>query len=200
MDSNLSTEMPDDDELLAALRRRASERATRIDSDDAPPPLPPVAVPDLVSLVEGKLGMALHPFLRRVYTEVANGGFGPGYGLRVLSLLPDDASLVHIYESFREGGSWPQGVLPLWDWGDAAWSCIDNASLEGTIITHDDVEGAIETEYHIRSWLRAWVGGVNLWEHIYEDKEVTVTNPFTKKPMLTKVRGFARGKRWTRRP
>jgi len=137
----------------------------------------------------------MHPFLRRLYLEVANGGFGPGYGL--LSLEDNRESLAWVYQEFRAGG-WPEGLLPLWDWGCAAWSCLDGDSHAGLIVTHDDVEGPTETSFTIRSWLGAWVNGVDLWREIYEDKPATIINPFTKKPMTTTVRGRAKGKRWSR--
>lgn len=49
---------------------------------DAPhePPRPPLSPSD-VDEAERRMGVALPPLLRRVYTEVGDGGFGPEFGL-----------------------------------------------------------------------------------------------------------------------
>jgi hypothetical protein len=39
------------------------------------------AMKSVVTNCEKRLGFALPTFLRRLYLEVGNGGFGPGYGL-----------------------------------------------------------------------------------------------------------------------
>ena len=44
-------------------------------------PLPAPATPEQLSEAERRLGVELPPLLRRLYLEVANGGFGPGSGL-----------------------------------------------------------------------------------------------------------------------
>lgn len=63
-------------------RRYAINRHT----DPADLPLPqdfvfPPATAQQVAETEGMLGFALPPLLRELFTTVANGGFGPGYGL-----------------------------------------------------------------------------------------------------------------------
>src|ERR1700690_934790 len=45
------------------------------------PTLPPPATPDAVRIAEEAIGFRFPPFLTRVWTEIANGGFGPGYGI-----------------------------------------------------------------------------------------------------------------------
>src|SRR5260370_17606364 len=59
---------------------------------------------------EADLGFRLDPFLRRVYTEVSDGGIGPGYGLLPLS---GERNLSSVYADFRSHG-WPQRLLPAW--------------------------------------------------------------------------------------
>ena len=169
-----------------------------------------------VSAAEAELGFSLHPLLIRVYTEVADGGIGPGYGLLPLGaraasgLRPPAAaaragasSLCGTYRTLRTGGHenewprrWPEQLLPLWDWGGAIWTCLDVVSPAGDIVTHDDVAGATLTVFHLRTWLAAWVSGVDLWKEIYDDKVATILNPFTRKPVETKVRGAAKGTPW----
>jgi len=197
MDSNQrKTNINTDETLLARLRTRAMDPLTRTDARASTDSLLyPPAPPEAIASVEACLGFALHPFLKRIYLEVANGGFGPGYGL--LSLADsggesDRDSLSSVYLEFHDD-DWPEKLLPLWDWGGAAWSCLDGNSSEGTIVTHDDVDGATKTSFNLRSWLQAWVDGVDLWKEIYEDKDAILMNPFTRKPVSTKVRGVAKG-------
>jgi hypothetical protein len=194
--------MHGDDELIGELKARIMDRLRRRDASvesSAPANLPAIAA--TIAATEADLGFPLHPFLRRIYGEVANGGFGPGYGLLPLSDPgePEAKTLTSVYQEFRAGGRWPEKLLPLWDWGGATWSCVDGTSSEGIIVTHDDMVGSTETSFTLRSWLRSWVDGIDLWKEIYEDKDRVITNPFTKKPVTTKVYGFAKGKPWVPR-
>lgn len=50
---------------------------------DHEPLVPPLSVQQLKS-IETRLGMTLPELFRRVYTEVGDGGFGPGYGIYAL--------------------------------------------------------------------------------------------------------------------
>jgi hypothetical protein len=146
----------------------------------------------VIARAETDLGFRLDPFLRRVYAEVSDGGIGPGYGLLPLS---GERTLTSVYADFRSHG-WSEKLLPAWDWGDAIWSCVDGGDPEGHIVTHDDAGGSMLTNFTTRSWLQAWVDGVDLWKELYEDKEATIINPFTRKPVATKVRGTAKGRPW----
>jgi len=177
----------EDDLLIDAVRTKATSRAEleKIGQRTCAEPASEIDVAN----AETALGFELDALLKRVYLEVADGGVGPGYGSQRLA---GDGSLVKSYLSFLSG-QWPDGLLPVWDWGDAIWSCVD---LEGRIVTHDDVNGPILTTFTVTTWLQAWVGGVDLWRQMYEDKEATVINPFTKKPVTTKVRGRVKGLRW----
>jgi hypothetical protein len=187
-----------DEQLIARIRARATDPATRADTRRrSSTSLPPPATLELVEATEAALGFPLPAFLRRLYLEIANGGFGPGYGMLALAVPGPDPqgedSLPATYQAFHFD-AWPERLLPLWDWGDAAWSCVDCGSAEGVIVTHDDVVGPTETSFTLRTWLGAWSESVDLWCEIYEDSDAIITNPFTKKPVRTKVRGVARGR------
>ena len=81
-------------------------------------PLPPPATLQAVAEAEALLGFSLPPLLSQLYTTVANGGFGPGYGivgLRGGYLEHDDIALhdgtgldlVGLYYGFRKYGDVP---------------------------------------------------------------------------------------------
>jgi hypothetical protein len=73
----------------------------------APPlPMPTIAPPATVAEVDAAevaLGFAIPPLLRRLYTEVGNGGFGPNYGLEgvpTIPPVPGTADIVALYEMY----------------------------------------------------------------------------------------------------
>src|SRR5262249_9212556 len=67
-------------QLLEAIRARASDPERQ--SDMAPwSPLPAPATAGELAAAESRLGFPVPPVIRRVYADVANGGFGPGHGL-----------------------------------------------------------------------------------------------------------------------
>ena len=79
-----------------------------------PPSLRPAATPPMLAAAEASLGRPLPPTIRRVYGEVADGGFGPGSGLLGL------ADAVATYHAFRvrppmapAGEAWPEWLLPI---------------------------------------------------------------------------------------
>jgi hypothetical protein len=130
-----------------------------------------------VAQVETLLAGALPRLWRRVYLEVGNGGFGPGYGLTgLISGAKDDQghSASDLYTSFRtpdpEDSSWrwPEGLLPVCHWGCAIQSCIDARDSHGRVVRFDpnghgpDVgwEGAWWVEApSAEAWWGAWLAG-----------------------------------------
>lgn len=181
------TDSSGDDELLERLRAEAPPPRVR-----APVARVAPASEEVVAAVERAAGGPLDSFLRRVYREVADGGIGPGYASLPLA---GDESVLSTYAAFRSAGpaagDWPEGLLPIWDWGCATWSCVDPA---GSVVTSDQGRLTL-TPFNVRSWLRAWLEGVDLWSEIYEDERATILDPFTRRPVLTK-KGAARGRPW----
>lgn len=174
------------DDLLQALRDKRSDPAARTDTQRARPLYPPTTDAVVVA-AEREMGLALPPLLRRVYVEVGNGGFGPGFGLLGLAGGHADVDGRHLPEKYlllRSQG-WPASLLPLWDWGCGSWSCADAATTEGTIVTMDEY-GRTRTAFSLASWLHEWARGTNLYEEIYEMGSAIILNPFTRKPMAIK--------------
>lgn len=142
----------------------------------------PLATIDDLAEAEEQLGFELPPFLKRLYLEVGNGGFGPGYGLLPLNdhhtsstTLID--SLVANYLGMRSFSQkdidkfwtdeeekpalWPERVLIICDWGCNIYSCLNCSSLDLPILRMDSnrnflVEWAIEAS-SIQQWLEAWL-------------------------------------------
>jgi hypothetical protein len=167
------------------VRTRALAPETRIDSDTIPTPnLPAPASVEDVEASEQRLGFSLPPFLVRLYREVGNGGFGPGFGtLGIRNGFTDDEgkTIVDLYEAFLEADdTWPARVLPLWDWGCAVWSCLDCSN--GAIVTSSE-DGLTRTEFSVEEWFKSWARGENLFNRIFSSRQATMLNPFTQKPM-----------------
>jgi len=181
-----------EDELIKAIRARAAQPKLRIDMTTVDtPPLYAGASTTALDVAEAQLGFPLPPLLRRLYTEVGNGGFGPGAGLVGVEgghTDVDGQTLVALYRALRAQG-WPEGLLPACDWGGGAWASIDQ---EGAIVTVDEA-GATRTRFDLGEWLEAWVSGVDLQAETFELVDGIMTNPFTKKPMAVKHRGRAKG-------
>jgi len=94
---------------------------------------------------------------------LANGGFGPGVGLLGLAggyPDPDGRAAVVRYEWLR-GQGWREHLLPAFDWGDGAWSCVDLSTPNGLIVTADDV-GFTATRFDVESWFKEWLSGTPL--------------------------------------
>ena len=101
------------DTLIQRIQTRGEDPELRISLGKSKSLFPPTTF-ETVAAAEVRLGFRLPPLLRRIYTEVANGGIGPGTGLVGLSggALAYDGSgkpynLVEYYFLYRK-----QEVLP----------------------------------------------------------------------------------------
>ena len=115
--------------------------------------LPPVSEDD-VARAETQLGFALPSFLRRLYREVGNGGFGPGYGLFPLdSGSASLDSVVTAYAAMRamtqqdidenwedeedKPSLWPERILMICDWGCNIYSLLNCSSPDLQMLRMD---------------------------------------------------------------
>jgi SMI1 / KNR4 family (SUKH-1) len=137
---------------------------------------------------ERQLGFQLPPLLKRLYTEVGNGGFGPGHGL--LSTVPlssVDRPMPLYYSTLRSRrGDWPVGVVPFSDWGCLIVSCVDLSSdstdppvlrFEPNMSHADTVQfwkdkafrgtGLVPESDKLSSWFEDWINGKEMFERPY---------------------------------
>ncbi|MEU5532080.1 SMI1/KNR4 family protein [Streptomyces sp. NPDC020362] len=107
-----------DDEVVEAVRTAARGRS-----------LPPPAAPEAVTAAEDVIGFPVPPLLRRLYTEVANGGFGPAEGVLGVRGGHAQGHFLDIAELYQEGpdpsGTVPAGLVLMYDWGCTLWSLAD---------------------------------------------------------------------------
>ncbi|MEO7590567.1 MAG: SMI1/KNR4 family protein [Byssovorax sp.] len=180
----------DNEQLVTAVRKRAEDRSKRTDNVDRDcPELGPLASPEVVLAAERAMGCALNPLHRQLFAEVANGGFGPGFGLVGLpggTLDGEGRSLVDLREILWLDAytPLPHPVVPLCEWGCGIWSCLDGET--GAVLTMDEY-GLKDIGQMFPAWLEDWVSGVSLMSRMIVHEERTIINPFTKQPMKAKL-------------
>lgn len=131
-------------------------------ADEDQTPQPPVDE-ELLTAVTGALGFPLPELLVRLYTEIGDGGFGPGYELLPLH-AEEGESLLGVYETMVDPGTtWPRGVVPIIDWGCgmyAAVDCLDDRGavllFEPNVFSGDWAEVWFLDNDDLADWLRSW--------------------------------------------
>jgi hypothetical protein len=129
--------------------------------------LPAPADESTIAAAEASMGVRLPSALRRVYAEVADGGFGPGEGLLPVSHVVRMLDELRSPGMMPEGRVWPAGLLPLVSM-DPGWDCVDAAT--GRVIAWDpeDLDERVsdrtwaaafrEIQPSVEAWLTDWVG------------------------------------------
>jgi hypothetical protein len=131
--------------------------------------LPGPADPAAIASLESSLGAALPLFLRRVYLEVADGGFGPGGGLMGVAAAGAAYARMREGSELPRGRAWPDALLPVVE-RDPGFYCVDCSSADGRVVDWDPEElGEFSGEKafaksftdeapSVESWLATWVG------------------------------------------
>src|SRR5258705_3289435 len=115
-------------------------------------------------------GQGMPPMLRRLFLEVANGGFGPRRGIlgvrgHGLTYNGDWTDLLHVYRAFSP--RMPREMLWLFDWGCAIWSLVDCSRPEGQMWVWDPngaedpspANSLFRQAMTLTDWLAAWLHG-----------------------------------------
>jgi len=125
----------------------------------------PAALADVRS-IEQALEVTFPPFLVRLYTEVADGGFGPGSGLLSLAGLLKETRIRRAGEDLPRRRRWRATLLPLVQL-DPGWTCVDTAT--GAVIDWDPEDltewasaerfraSFSERSPSLQAWLGQWV-------------------------------------------
>ena len=127
------------------------------------------ASPGDVDRAEAALGFGLPSFLRRVYLEIADGGFGPGGGLLSVAGAVAAWERMRTGEELPRGRAWPEALLPVVE-RDPGFYCVDCSSAVGRVVDLDPEELAeysgekafaksfSEEAPSVEAWLETWVG------------------------------------------
>jgi len=173
-------------DVVLTVRERLRTRIT--DQDDVQRSKPGRrATADSLAQDEQAFGYALPNLLKRLYAEIGNGGFGPGYGLIGLtSGVPDDQkrTALEAYALYRgqdpddPSWRWPAGMLPICNWGCAIYSCIDCSKASFPMVIFDPNAHAEDGNWGdaffpecetFDQWIQLWAAGSNLWDRMYGD-------------------------------
>lgn len=134
---------------------------------DADAALAPLATEADLAAVEGATGVTFPLDLRRLYLEVADGGFGPAPGLHPLRAVRDTYLDLTSTPPGRRGQAWPPALIPITT-NNPGHHCVDAPS--GAVIFWDEEEladGPSDRVWRrsfkpeaadLGAWLEAWVG------------------------------------------
>lgn len=177
--TRLSFDDPAPDHLIKAALEAGAPEAVKYFSDvPYEPPYPPISEADLHAC-EQRIGHELPELLRRVYTEVSNGGFGPSYDLlglppgghRAYEVGPD---ALEEYEKYPEVSSvlgfplvaagcsmyWYMSLTqpgnPVCLWDADGWDFPDEQSPEVGIVT---------IAPSLAEWFDGWANGYDWHDH-----------------------------------
>jgi hypothetical protein len=143
-----------DDEVVETLRTVARART-----------LPPPATSEAVAEAEEVIGFPLPPLLRRLYLEVANGGFGPHKGILGVRGGTAQGNFADIADLYRDGpdpsGRIRAGLVLIYDWGCTIWSLVDFRDPNGAMWCNHEGEH--------------WPQGMNLAEWLTSTLEGALT-------------------------
>lgn len=131
------------DELFAKSVRRYVVHLANKGADDAHSLAHRPLTEQEICGAERRLGFALPSVLRTLYAGVANGGFGPAYGLLGLvagARQEDGNDAIMMYEQLRQRDPndshwrWPEKLLPVVNLGCAMFFGVDCSSDDGMVI------------------------------------------------------------------
>jgi hypothetical protein len=134
------------DDLLDRVRARAVDPETRIGSRLGVRSLPAPASDDCIKKARADLCFDLPEDRCALYSRIANGGYGPAYGLIGLSggaLNLDGFDIVGLYNHYSAAvldfpqRMWPAGIVPICEWGCAIYVCLDCRTPKSPVITFD---------------------------------------------------------------
>ncbi len=167
-------------DLIAQLRTRRP----RVDMEFGGGSCPPLSR-DGVAGIEVRLGFTLPVLLVDIYAEIANGGFGPGYGLLGLGDGGFADDLGHTADALYLKNArpdpqlatwaWPKGLLPVSHMGCAIYHCVDCQSGRMIIFEPswwDETEplptALFDTGVNLPEWLTFWAQGGKPWD-LFDD-------------------------------
>jgi hypothetical protein len=131
--------------------------------------LPPLTAAPASAIADAESGLG-YPFpalLRRLYAELGNGGFGPGYGLLGLAGGHTDGGKTAL--AVKKGWkALPPALLPICTWGCGIYSFLDCSTPDGPMwawdpnpVSSDELDSALfAQDTTFSAWLGRWTEGL----------------------------------------
>jgi hypothetical protein len=178
------------DHLIQSVAARVCIPERRTDATDVVmPEIGPMVSHEQLERCEASLGFRLPEILRRLYLEIGNSGFGPGYGLFPIpnGVAAAERTILSLYEEFRRPSDpgiwkWPAGLLMICDWGCLIRSCVYAIAPEAQIFTSTEY-GVHRSQWKLETWLSDWASNVDLWEVMTETDLGFAPHPITGETM-----------------
>ncbi|MFB7538300.1 SMI1/KNR4 family protein [Streptomyces zaomyceticus] len=172
----------DDDALLERLHALAHGAGGVVPHPTVMPtgPFPPLAAVEL-ERAERKIGYRLPDLLRRIYTEIGDGGFGPEGGLasltegrRAAGDLTDWHCALSIHDQ-RAGWAPPRSWFYLTGGGCSMEWYVSLLAVDHPVLLYDadgwepkrgqdSHDGLRYAASSLRQWLWTWADGDNVWD------------------------------------
>jgi hypothetical protein len=130
-----------------------------------PDPLPAPATDDAIAAAEFAIRRPLPEGLRRLYAEIADGGFGPGDGLFALDRLAAEYVALTSEPAGPQNQPWPANLLPLID-NQPGYDCLDLEYGEVICWDPEEIEGYSDAAWRrsfkvqartLTAWIEQWL-------------------------------------------
>ena len=159
-------------DIIARLQTRVAQHPST-DLECQPPIYPaPTLSDEDIARAEEQLGFPLPMTLKRLYLHVANGGYGPGWGIlpmdhpTKLSVIGWDRYCRANWDNGSPPPNWPDRFIRFCEWGCSIWSGIECSSKSCAVIRFTPDRHATELADNLvlecdslTDWLFSWVNG-----------------------------------------
>lgn len=137
-----------------------------------------------IEKAEIQLGFVLPSLLRMVYASIANGwsgfiGLEGGEVDEWENSLPSRYKMVRLSHPAYPQCSWPEGLVPLKNWGCNIWSCMHCQRMRNPIVRFDP--NLIEYDDYPKSFAESFsreAGSLRSWLKAYAERRVAFGPPF----------------------
>ena len=165
------------DPLIEAIKARVSQpgRRTMMEEQFRKTTIVyPVVTLEQIQTAEAQLGFRLPDFMRALYLEVGNGGYGPAYGIvglegghevlgknLVQNCLPYH-DLERIMNEIGEpltGVSWGNQFIVYCDWGCGSTTVLDCADPAIPVYAYAEGDVSLHSSKMLRQWWQDWLDG-----------------------------------------
>jgi hypothetical protein len=147
--------------------------------DRDPEPLPAPASEARIAEAEKEIGRELPAALRRLYADIADGGFGPGGGLFGLVRAAEEYKGMTREPAGPQNQPWPSNLLPLSD-REPGYDCLDLDSGQMIAWDPEEIDGYSDAAWRrsfkyeasdLAAWLEEWLGRPTAGERLQGQRQ-----------------------------
>lgn len=169
---------------------------SRLKEHSNPAAFPPTSEA-AVKQAELTLGHEIPPILRDVFLTVANGGFGPGYGLIGVEggYASSLGTLATTHAEIQKGAKylgleWKAGMLAFCEWGCNSFSCVDCTDSRFQIVHSEECKTYVQ-DFTLDAFFKMWLEGVDILSRVVRSpvRTATIINPFTREKFIVRSHG-----------